>query len=137
MSWEIYIQDLPDVATVADIPEDFMPGIIGRKDALLAEVLSIWPTAEESDKEWVLLQEKDCDLSVRIVGDGEGGVRYIAIHVHGGSSSPQRVAELVQRLGRRALDTETGAFFDTERPDLGYVKWQAFKDQNTGDQAPS
>ena len=39
MSWDVLIQDLPEgVESVADIPDDFCPSTLGRRDALIAAI---------------------------------------------------------------------------------------------------
>lgn len=134
MSWDIFIQDLPDVPTVADIPVDFRPGPIGRFDERLRQVLEAVPQAEQQDDDWLFVEAPDMELSISLTREvGTDDLRGITVFVHGGAASPQCVAAIVKRLGLRALDTSTGEFFDTDAPERGYNAWLAYRGQVTGE----
>lgn len=130
MSWDIYIQDLPAVASVKDIPDGFRPRPIGGRDQLLAAILQAVPFAEQQDKDWLFIRTDAIDLSVNLgmeVGSDEVG--FIALHVHGGDRAPACVAAIVKATGLRALDTGTGEFFDPEAPAHGHGTWAAYREE--------
>ncbi len=127
MSWDIYIQDLPEVARVEDIPDDFRPGPIGQRDELMQRLRTLLPEADFDDGLWGFVRTPTADLSIGVTAE-EGLVSHIVVHVHGGADSPAWVAKLVRGLGTRALDTSTGDFFDPERPDAGFRAWLSFKE---------
>lgn len=60
MSWDILIQDVPvGVASVADIPDDFVPASIGLRADLIVAIREIAPTSDFSDPSWGELATSD------------------------------------------------------------------------------
>ncbi|MBP7513152.1 MAG: hypothetical protein KA791_01310 [Flavobacteriales bacterium] len=129
MSWDIFIQDLPDVATVEDIPEDFRPGTIGKRQALVARLRDAVPFLEHQEHDWYVVEKAEAALSLSVSTEpGTDDVTCIAIHVHGGELAPACLAALVKASGHRALDTSTGGFFDAHAPEHGYSTWAGYRD---------
>jgi len=110
MSWEILVQDLPNVATLEDVPNDFRPGPIGTRAELIARIKEASPTAEEQDG-WLFVQNADVDLSIQFHMEDPQLVRYLMIHVHGSTNSKAQVAGIIEKLGLRAVDVDTGELF--------------------------
>ncbi|MBV6403313.1 MAG: hypothetical protein IT228_12240 [Flavobacteriales bacterium] len=119
MSWEIYIQDLPDVATVRDIPEGFRPRPIGERQQLAERIRAVFPMAEAQDNDWFFVRAPEMDLSLQLHMEDARRVRYIVVHVHGGALSACGVAALLRALDLRALDTATGDLFDARTLEEG------------------
>jgi hypothetical protein len=46
MSWDILIQDLPNVALIEDIPSDFQPKPLGKRDEVVGRIASVFPDAD-------------------------------------------------------------------------------------------
>lgn len=113
MSWDIYIQDLPDVRSMQEVPADHRPGPIGLLDELRRKIQEAVPQAEEQDSDWLFIQTSEIDISIQFHMEDASRVRYIVVHVHGGSQSATCVAAIVQHLSLRAVDTATGEFFDS------------------------
>jgi hypothetical protein len=111
MAWDIYIQDLPEVASMKDIPADFKPGPIGLRADLEQRILQALPFAEQQD-DWLFARTADVDLSIQFQMEDADRVRYAVVHVHGGEQSALCVAALLNALGLRGLDSATGEFFD-------------------------
>lgn len=112
MSWDIFIQDLPDVASITDVPLDFRPRPIGEREELVARVKDVIPFAEQQDNDWLFVQGDDIDLSIQFHMEDAKQVRYMVVHVHGGGQSAACVGALLRHLGLRAHDTATGELFD-------------------------
>ncbi len=112
MSWDIFIQDLPDVRTANDIPEDFRPRPIGEREKLVAVIRRIFPMADAQDDDWFFVNAPEMDLSLQLHKEDEVQVRYIVAHVHGGAQSAAGIAALLRALGLRGMDTATGDLFD-------------------------
>jgi hypothetical protein len=112
MSWDIFIQDLPDVRTANDIPDDFKPKPIGERDDLLNRMRSVLPMAEQQDLDWLFVKSPGIDLSLQLHMEDETLVRYIVVHVHSGDQSAACVAAILRELGLRGMDTATGDLFD-------------------------
>lgn len=125
MAWEIYIQDLPQVASVADIPPSFRPGTIGLHSDLLRDSLREIPFAEQQD-DWLFIRDPDIDVSAQFMFEDGGHVRSIVVHVHGGERGAACAAALVRASGQRALDTATGELFDMAAPEHSAEAWRAY-----------
>jgi len=112
MSWDIFIQDLPDVRSMQDVPVDFRPRPIGTLDDLRNKIQQAVPQAEQQDSDWLFINTPEIDISIQFHMEDATQVRYIVAHVHGGTQSAACIAAIIQQLGLRALDTATGEFFD-------------------------
>ncbi|MBX2971643.1 MAG: hypothetical protein KF797_00935 [Flavobacteriales bacterium] len=112
MSWDIYIQDLPDVPSINDVPATHRPQPIGERSYIIAKIKEAVPFAEEQDRDWLFIRQPGYDISLQLHIEGVDTVRYVVAHVHGGDQSAVCVAAIVRTLGLRAHDTETGELFD-------------------------
>ena len=119
MSWDIFIQDFPNVGSIHEVPVDFKPQPIGERDELLARIREAIPFAETMDSDWVFVKGDDIDLSIQFHFERGTLVRYMVVHVHGGEQSAACVGALLQHLGLRAHDTATGELFDGSSLDEG------------------
>lgn len=112
MNWDIFIQDLPNVRTAKDIPDDFKPQPIGEREVLAARILKVFPMADRQDEDWFFVKAPGMDLSLQLHMEDAAQVRYIVAHVHSGDQSAAGVAALLRELGLRGMDTATGDLFD-------------------------
>lgn len=112
MSWDIFIQDLPNVPSLKDAPVDFKPKSIGLLNDLRSRIQEAVPFADQQDADWLFLNSTEIDISIQFHMEDTEHVRYIVAHVHGGSQSALCIAAILQHLGLRAMDTATGDFFD-------------------------
>jgi hypothetical protein len=117
MSWDIYISDLPDVGSIKEVPTDFVPRPIGRRDQLVQRMLDVLPIADRVDADWLFVKSNGIDLSIQLHMEDADQVRYLLVHVHGGEQSAACVAALLRHLGLRGHDTATGEFFDANSLD--------------------
>ena len=117
MSWDIYIRDLPDVASINEVPADFVPRPIGRRDELVQRLLQVLPIADLVDRDWLFVKTNGIDLSIQLHMEDAEQVRYLLVHVHGGDQSAGCVAAMLRHLGLRGHDTSTGEFFDASSLD--------------------
>jgi hypothetical protein len=129
MTWDIFIQDLPAVPSVADIPVGHRPATLGPADGLLARVQQVVPFAEKQDDDWLFVRAHELDLSLHFSKEaGTSELSHVAVHVHGGERSGACVAAIVRALGLRALDTATGEFFDPEAAGRSAMDWSRHLD---------
>ena len=50
MSWDIYVQDVPEnVVSVEDVPDDFMPRPIGKRSDIIARIKQVIPNVDFSN----------------------------------------------------------------------------------------
>lgn len=127
MSWDILVQDLPAVATIADIPDDFNPGMLGVRSDLIRRILEVIPVVDFSDPAWGALDADDFSIEFNIGEDED--VESMMFHVHGGAAAGACIADIIRHLGVRAIDTATGEFFDCDSPELGFDQWRAYRDR--------
>ncbi|MBN4072064.1 hypothetical protein JYT83_01450, partial [bacterium AH-315-F18] len=124
MSWDVIIQDLPNVTSASEIPDNFRPASIGRRDEIIRKILEIAPTTDFSDPSWGVLDTDHFSIEFNL-GD-TANVDSLACHVRGTSGGGACVAAIVKHLGLRALDMATGDFLDTESPELGFEAWRNY-----------
>lgn len=117
MSWDIYIQDLPDVASIGDVPPGFRPGPIGTREAIAVRIQEAIPFIDRVDRDWIFAKAPGIDISFQLHMEDAEQVRYIVAHVHGGEQSAACIAALLRHLGLRAHDTATGELFDGQSLD--------------------
>jgi hypothetical protein len=119
MSWDIYIQDLPAVSSMRDLPADFQLKPLGTRKELEDRIAEAVAFTEQQDG-WLFIKRSGIDISIAFEMENADQVRYIVVHVHSGEQSAACVAGLVRHLGLRALDTATGEFFDTDALDESF-----------------
>ena len=128
MSWDISILDLPfDARSVAEIPDDFQPQPLGRRDELIAAIREIAPGSDFTDPSWGELVGLDFVIEFNM-GRSET-VDSIMLHVHGGDPAVELIVALLDRRGRRAIDCSTGDFFNPASSGESFRAWQHFRDR--------
>ena len=128
MSWDVFIQHLPASALcMADIPDDFEPLPLGRRHEVVSTILSIFPDADATDPTWLTLRTPDYTVSF---GTGtEDLVTGLTLHVRGDESVIAPIAELIDRLGARGIDSFTGEFFDLITARESIRRWRTYVDE--------
>lgn len=128
MSWDIYVQDLPDVTRVADIPDDFRPEAIFARSDLIREILSFEPSVNFENPAWGILDTAEFSIEFNI-GDSET-VKSFAMHIRGSELVVGFVGDLLQHLGVRGLDpqSDTG-LFDPVTAMESFRQWQGYRDR--------
>ncbi len=127
MSWDVYIADFPDCSSIADIPDDFKPDAIGRRDEVIRKILEVVPQADFSDPSWGILDTEEFSIEFSVGKDEV--VESFACHIQGVDGGGVCVAAIVRHLGLRAFDTTTGDFLNLDNPELGFRKWKAYRNR--------
>ena len=110
MSWDVFIQQLPDgVRRVGDIPADFVPGPLGSRSEIVAGIRDVFPNVDFSDPEWGRVEEDQFSIDINIKADDP--VKSFALHVRGAAGAGHAVGVLLDRLGFRALDPQSPTGF--------------------------
>lgn len=130
MSWDIFVQHLPSgVDSVGDVPEDYVPGPLGSRDAIISAILSVAPASDFRDPSWGKLEGPGFSIEFSL---GEHQiVTGFAMHVRGGDLSVQVVQAILKVLGLRALDpgSPTG-IFDPDGASLdGLGLWREYRNR--------
>jgi hypothetical protein len=127
MSWDILIQDLPrDIASVADVPDDFRPQPLGLRSDVIAAICNLAPSSDFSDPTWGELVTPEFIIEFNLGTDEI--IDSIMLHVRGGGAAPSFVAALLKGLDTRAIDCSTGELFNADAADRSFADWQAFRD---------
>lgn len=127
MSWDIFVQQLPDAATsVDDIPDDFVPGPLGPRDEVITGIHDVFPNVDFSEPTWGQVEEDGFSIEIDI--DSRDPVTSFALHVRGDAAGAPAVAALLERLGCRALDPQspTGIFDAATAPE-SHARWQRYR----------
>jgi hypothetical protein len=129
LSWDIFVQDLPPgIRSVTEIPDDFVPGAIGRRASVVEAITTVAPDVDFSDPAWGRIVGPGYSVEVSIPGDDP--IESFAFHLRGGEMEPGIIAEILERLGLRAIDpqSETG-LFDPATAAGSLRRWRAYRDQ--------
>src|SRR4051812_22324668 len=108
MSWDIFVQDIPDTAlSVDDIPPDFKPRPLGPRTYILRRIQDLIPDADFSDPCRGTFAGPGFSVEFNI-GDALE-IDSFALHVRGGDSAVGFVADFLLRGGWRAFDPSSAS----------------------------
>jgi len=127
MSWDIHISDLPPVSSLEDIPDDFVPASLGSREALIAKILEVFPSADFGDPSWGIIDGAGWSIEVNIGKQTE--CEGIMLHVRGGDGAVAAVAAILDHLGLRAIDLQSSEFFDSGAASKSFDFWRSYRDQ--------
>jgi hypothetical protein len=127
MSWDIFVQDFPNVEKISDIPDDFVPNSIGTRADIIAKILGSFPSANFNDPSWGVIETHDGSIEVNI-GNNDDCDGFM-LHVRGGKATFEAVTAIVTAVGCRAIDCQTSEFFEIESGRASFSNWQDYRDQ--------
>jgi hypothetical protein len=132
MSWDIFVQDLPERAqTIDDIPADFVPRTFLPRASIVHAFRELAPFTDFSEPKWWHVECPHFSVEVNI-GEEDPSLGF-AMHVRGGEEAVGFVHDVLVRLGVRALDpSAAGGIFDRNASLEGFRKWRAFRDSMIG-----
>jgi hypothetical protein len=129
VSWDVFIQDLPESArTIAEIPDDFEPQALGKRIDVVTTITECFdlPHSLQGEVFTVDLVRSSIEISV---GEDDP-CRCVALHIYGGIDAAPAVARLLNCLGRRGLDTATSEIISADNDiDASIAKWASFRDR--------
>jgi hypothetical protein len=133
VSWDILLQRFPqNVASPAEIPDDYKPPVIGSRAQVASSFRELFPTAITSDPGWIVIDRDDFSIEVSIL-DNEQCTGFM-LYVHGDESAVQAVMQIAQHFEMRALDCSSGEFMDAMAdPASGLQQWRAYRDKVLGE----
>jgi hypothetical protein len=112
MGRDIFVQDLPSgICSTEDIPDDFVPGLIGRREQFIATIKDIAPHADFSDPSWGVIAQRD-NYYIEVNFGVNEELESFAFHVAGGTEAQELISNILRALNLRALDTgsDSGLF---------------------------
>ena len=136
MSWDIFAQDFPTVATVEEVPDDFAPRNIGTRAAMIGKITQACPSADFTDPAWGLIEGPGWSIEVNL-GESEECDGF-ALHVRGNADDVVSVvARIIDQAQLRAIDSATGEFFDPATAQSSFEQWRSYRDQIADGAPPS
>jgi hypothetical protein len=134
MSWDIFVQDFPlGIASVADIPDDFVPSPIGVRSEVIAKMFALYPECSFADPSWGILDLPGCSIELNLGSTEE--LRGFAMHVRGDERAQSVVAHILGELGMRALDPLSPSGLFEPDPVLrseSFSRWQSYRSYAVG-----
>lgn len=132
MSWDIFVQDLPPgVTAIEEIPTNFRPGPIGRRDEIIAGIMSVVPTADFSDPAWGTIEATGFSIEVNLAP--EDPVTSFTFHVRGDDDAAHLIADILDELGLQALDPlSPSGVFSRQAATSSLERWSQFRNQILG-----
>ena len=127
MSWDLYVQELPEgIRSMKEIPEDFRPGVIGKRSEIVRAICEVVPETVFSDPTWGVIKGPEYTVYVGI--DEAEECDGFCIHVRGKEEAVAVVDRILRRLEMRALNprSEGGVYeggqeaIESFRQSLGY-----------------
>lgn len=113
MSWDIFVQDFPKTAqSVSEIPEDFAPASLGSRHELIQKIKHALPAIDFSNPTWGILDDPNTGYSIELNMGEDETMDGFALHVRGGDAAVESISVILEATGLRALDSESGEFFD-------------------------
>jgi hypothetical protein len=128
MSWDIFVQDMPrEAKSIGDIPAGFRPASIGERSVIIQRIREVVPTVDFSDPSWGRIAADGWSIEVNL--GAKEDCQGFALHVRGGDAAAGAVAAILEHLGLRALDSQTGDFF-VPGPEAveSFRKWRAYRE---------
>jgi hypothetical protein len=126
-SWDVIAQDLPKVAKVSQIPDDFKPKPLGKRKAVVERIIKVVPSARFDEEGWASVDGPNTKLEINV--GREEDVQSIGFHGRGGVGDVEVVDRILQELGVRALDSQSGEFFSKGAALESHRKWRAHANQ--------
>lgn len=129
MSWDIFVQDIPEnVQDIDDIPDDFTPKPIGKRSWIIAEIRKVVPFVDFSDPSWGIIEGENFSIEINL-GESDT-VDSFAFHVRGGNEvAIGIIADILASLRLRALDSAAGTLFDPAQAVVSMRQWQTYRDR--------
>jgi glycine dehydrogenase subunit 2 len=115
MSWDIFVQDLPEgIRSVAEIPDDFVPrDAIAKRSDVVRVVSDVAPEADFTDPEWIRIGGPGFSIELSLA-DREH-LDGFAFFVRGSDEAAVIVAAILRALGMNNTQS-TDLIFELSRP---------------------
>lgn len=127
MSWDIHFQDFPDVASIDEIPDDYVPKSIGTRSEIIERIKSAFPQANFTEMGWGVIDGGEWSIEIN-VGEEEDCEGFM-LHVRGGGDAITAVERIAEATGIRGIDIQTSQFFTPESAMESFKVWQEYRDQ--------
>lgn len=121
-SWDVLAQDFPPVDTIDQIPDDFIPQPLGSRAELMARIQRRVPALRFGPDGLGCVTGTGLDLEINV--GKQDPVDSIAFHGRGGSGDIEVIADVLDALHLRAIDSGTGEFFSRSAAQAAQREWR-------------
>ncbi|MFZ2163760.1 MAG: hypothetical protein WAW02_16220 [Sideroxyarcus sp.] len=132
MSWDISIMKFShSYESVAEIPEDEKPLLLGPRSSVHESVLKTFPGTNWADPAWGVWESEAGSIEFNLGSDdpAEG----IMLHVRAGIEVVPLIASLCISNGWQGVDCSSGDFIEkSATPEAGLEAWSSYRDQVVG-----
>lgn len=125
MSWDLYVQDWGNYETLSEIPDDFIPQPIGRRQAIIDRIQQVEPTVDFSDPSWGKLENDRFSIEFNMGKTEE--LYSFAMHVRGSTLAVACIGNILSHLGLRAADGKDDQFFNTKEAGEKMAAWLSYR----------
>lgn len=121
--WALLIEDVPPTAAnLDDIPDDFEPQPLGKQAEVVAAIRRALPDADFKDPAKGHLQRPG--FSITFLVGAEPLCEGVMLYVDGDNPKVlDLIAHLLQSMGRRAIDQQTGDVFALQTARTSFAEW--------------
>ena len=127
MSWDIFVQDWGNYKSLNEIPDDFKPHPIGKRQEIIEKIAEAEPTVDFSDPAWGRIDNEHFSLEINL-GDSEI-LNGFALHVRGDEYVLGCIANILDKLDLKGADGGSPDFFDKEKYRKNLLEWIEYKNQ--------
>jgi hypothetical protein len=128
MSWDLCIQRFPsEITCIDEIPDDFIPMPIGKREEIIQYIKKIIPEVDFSDPSWGTYKCADFYIEFSI-GDEEI-CECITLHISGNQNVIPIIFKILEEFKLCALDGQNGGFFTPETASLSIKEWNEYRNQ--------
>jgi hypothetical protein len=135
MSYDVWVQDLPaGLQSLDDIPDDFVPAIIGSRADIISKIMHVVPSADFSDPARGRVDGPDFWIEV---GMSEEQAQCCHFALGGSDAAVGVVSEIIAALGLPALHCGGDGMFRREDALAGIREWRRYRNQIVAEGEPS
>lgn len=128
MSWDLTIFRAPEgIEKLDDIPPDYQPPSLGKKNHLIQQIVALLPDVDFSDPSWGHLHRDNCVIEFNM--GSEDRLTGFGLRVRGDDEVIDIIADLLNSLRLTAVDLQDTELFDPKRSRRSLAEWRAHRDR--------
>lgn len=115
----------PGVQRAEDIPDDFVPEVIGPRPDVISAIVDEVPFADFTDPSWGRIRHAGLLHRGQL---SDGPVRDFALHIRGSDIAVGLISQVLLRLDAHALDPQSEAgLLSTDTAAASLQRWRAYR----------
>ena len=107
MSWDVIL--LSKSKTIESLNGNNKPSL-GNKDDVVAQLLRLFPTADFSDRNWGVLEQRGFSIQFNLGASND--ITELTLHVRGDDRVVKAIQQICEHTGWQALDCSTNDLID-------------------------